>query len=60
MCGPIPSTQGHSARGICLWAGATRPLVLIITGIGIVVTIVFGADVNAQGGAYATGVFALF
>jgi hypothetical protein len=41
------------------WAAATRPLVLLITAIGIVVTIVFDANVDAQGGAYATGVLVL-
>jgi len=41
------------------WARANRPLVLIITGITIVVTIVFNANVDAQGGAYATGVLVL-
>ncbi len=33
------------------WARANRPLVLIITSITIVVTIVFNANVDAQGGA---------
>ena len=41
------------------WARANRPLVIIITAINIVVTIVFRADVEAQGGAYATGVLVL-
>jgi hypothetical protein len=41
------------------WARATRPLVVIFTGIGILVTIVFSADVDAQAGAYATGVLVL-
>ncbi len=41
------------------WARANRPLVVIITGITIAVTIVFNASVDAQGGAYATGVLVL-
>ena len=41
------------------WARATRPLVLIFTAITIVVTLIFDADVEAQGGAYATGVLVL-
>lgn len=41
------------------WAGATRPLVLIFTLISFMVTIIFKADVDAQGGAYATGVLVL-
>ena len=41
------------------WARMTRPLVLVITAIGAVVTIVFNADVNQQAGAYATGVLVL-
>lgn len=41
------------------WARATRPLVLIFTLIAFIVTLVFQADVDAQGGAYATGVLVL-
>jgi len=41
------------------WAGATRPLVVVFTVICFIVTVLFRADVNAQGGAYATGVLAL-
>ena len=41
------------------WARATRPLVLLFTAITFIVTILFDADVDAQGGAYATGVLVL-
>jgi hypothetical protein len=41
------------------WARATRPLVLVFASIGFVITLLFKANVNAQGGAYATGVLVL-
>ena len=41
------------------WARATRPLVVFFTLIAFAVTWLFNADVDAQGGAYATGVLVL-
>ena len=41
------------------WARASRPLVLVFMGICVVVTVLFHANVDAQGGAYATGVLVL-
>jgi len=42
------------------WAGAVRPLVLILTSAAFLITWIFDASVDAQGGAYATGVLVLF
>ena len=41
------------------WARAVRPLVFVFTGITFAVTWWFRASVDAQGGAYATGVLVL-
>jgi hypothetical protein len=41
------------------WARASRPLVLLFTAITFVITLVFDANVEAQAGAYATGVLVL-
>ncbi|MER5638994.1 amino acid transporter [Kitasatospora sp. NPDC002227] len=41
------------------WARAVRPMVLVLTLIAFLVTWLFDANVDAQGGAYATGVLVL-
>jgi hypothetical protein len=41
------------------WAGAVRPLAVLFTLINLLVTWLFNADVESQGGAYATGVLVL-
>ena len=41
------------------WAALSRPLVLVLFAIDIIITLIFGASVEAQSGAYATGVLVL-
>jgi hypothetical protein len=41
------------------WATLSRPLVVVLLAIDIVITLVFQASVEAQSGAYATGVLVL-
>lgn len=41
------------------WAALSRPLVLVLFAANVVITLIFGANVEAQSGAYATGVLVL-
>ncbi|MFJ5228931.1 amino acid transporter [Kitasatospora sp. NPDC088391] len=41
------------------WARAVRPMVLVLTAIAFLITWLFDANVDKQGGAYATGVLVL-
>ena len=42
-----------------IWVALARPLVLVLFAIDVVITLIFHADVEAQSGAYATGVLVL-
>jgi hypothetical protein len=41
------------------WVALSRPLVLVLFGIDVIITLIFQANVEAQSGAYATGVLVL-
>jgi hypothetical protein len=41
------------------WAALSRPLVLVLFAVDVMITLIFQADVEAQSGAYATGVLVL-
>lgn len=41
------------------WAALSRPLVLVLFVVSVIITLIFDADVEAQSSAYATGVLVL-
>lgn len=61
MAGPLHLVPRYLPRvGLAPeWVAYARPLVLLLFGFNVLITVIFRANVEAQGGAYATGVLVL-